>query len=392
MKVLHVSPSFYPATYYGGPIYSTYALCNALAENPDIQLRVLSTDTAGPHRDQKLRVESVPTRLASGYDVYYCKRWFGADIAPGMFWRLWSLIRWADVVHLNAVYSPPTIPTLAVSRVLNKPVVWSTRGALQRWEGSTRPRVKSIWNRLCNSLCDERRVMLHFTSEGEREESRASIPDVQTAIIPNAVELPETDDHSPPRGNDLRLLYLGRLHPIKGIENLLQALVLVDSHVSLSICGDGDKEYRRTLERWVSDLGLNSRVEFRGHVSGASKSRALSDADVCIVPSFKENFCLVAAEALAHSVPVIASKGTPWAGLEDKRCGYWVENSPGGLAEAVTRMRQAPREEMGRRGREWIKREFSSAAIASAVTECYRSLLSGKPLTAAARLQEAHIP
>ena len=49
MKVLHVVPTFYPATYWGGPIHSLYALCRVLAIVPDVQLRVLTTDAAGPH-------------------------------------------------------------------------------------------------------------------------------------------------------------------------------------------------------------------------------------------------------------------------------------------------------------------------------------------------------
>ncbi|HEY8186872.1 MAG TPA: hypothetical protein VIF64_12415, partial [Pyrinomonadaceae bacterium] len=75
MKVLHISPSFFPAGHYGGPTYSGYHLCNGLVTIPEVELRVLTTDSDGPAR---ISVESFPTRLPPGYDVYYCRRWFGA--------------------------------------------------------------------------------------------------------------------------------------------------------------------------------------------------------------------------------------------------------------------------------------------------------------------------
>jgi hypothetical protein len=74
MKVLQVTPTYYPATYWGGPIFSTHALCNALATRHDIELRVLTTDAAGPKRAQRLKADAFPTRFPAGYDVYFTRR------------------------------------------------------------------------------------------------------------------------------------------------------------------------------------------------------------------------------------------------------------------------------------------------------------------------------
>jgi hypothetical protein len=74
MKVLQVTPTYYPATYWGGPIFSTHALCNALATRHDIELRVLTTDAAGPKRAQRLKADAFPTRFPAGYDIYFTRR------------------------------------------------------------------------------------------------------------------------------------------------------------------------------------------------------------------------------------------------------------------------------------------------------------------------------
>lgn len=340
---------------------------------PGVELRVLTTDSDGPAR---IPVERVPTSLPAGYDVYYCRRWFGADIAPGLFRRLYAMIRWADIVHLTAVYSPPTIPVLFLCYGMGRPVVWSTRGALQRWQGSTRTRVKSLWEKLCNSLCKPGQVVLHVTSEEESLESVKRIPNAEAALIPNGVELPKLNGVQKPRqGDELRILYLGRLHPIKGIENLLRAMPGLKANAHLSICGAGDAGYQKQLQSLAQELGLNGRVEFHGRVEGQAKEQQFREADLCVVPSFKENFCLVVAEALARGVPVVASRGTPWQRLVEMRCGLWVDNSTEELSRAMDLAAKLPLLEMGNRGREWMGREYSWQTIAEQMLGQYRLLI-----------------
>jgi len=377
VKVLHISPSFYPASHYGGTIYSGYALCNALAQIPGLQLRVLTTDSDGPTGGVRIPVKDFPSHLPEGYDVYYCPTKFGADIAPRMFRLLWSMIHWADVVHLNAVYSPPTIPSLLFCKLQRKPVMWSTRGALQRWDGSTRLLIKNAWNKLCNCLCDHGRVCLHVTSEAEQEESVATITRADSAVIPNGIDLPSLNGHA--HGRDARatlnLLFLGRLHPIKGIENLLQALPQTKQNVQLSICGEGEADYLQRLQLLVSELSLTDSVHFHGRVQGAAKEEQFNQADLCVVPSFKENFCLVVTEALARGVPVIASTGTPWQEVETNRCGLWCSNEPAELARTIDLAAGMPLPEMGRRGRAWMESEYSWAGVARLMVERYQMLI-----------------
>ena len=377
MNILHITPTYYPATYWGGPIYSVYGLCNALARIPDVKLRVLTTDAAGPSRSNSVKVTNFPMHYSAGYEVYFLSRWWGHSISPGMLLRLWPMIRWADIVHLTAVYSPPTIPTLLMCRLLAKPVVWSPRGALQRWEGATRPLAKRAWEWICNALISRKSCILHVTSEQEAKESRARISNAEAALIPNGINVPVT---LPARSwlpdGKLRLLYIGRLHPKKGIENLLQALKLLgDESISLMIYGSGDDTYVMGLRRLVHELNLDLIVSLPGHVDGEERMNAFMQSDVCVVPSFTENFAMTVAEALAHGVPVIASKGTPWAELEQHDCGVWVDNAPESLAETISSIRNKALHEMGARGRVWMSEQYDGTAIAAKMLSVYNTLL-----------------
>ena len=375
MKVLQVTPAFYPARNWGGCAHSVPGLCDALARNSEVELRVLTTDSDGPKTRERIPVKAFPETFPAGYEVYYCRRLFAQSVSPGLLTRLWSMVRWADVVHLTATYSFPTIPTLLVCRILHKPVVWSPRGALQRWPGTTRARAKSVWEKLCNALCDPGRVVLHTTSEEEKSESRPRMPRAQARVIHNGVNLPGLNGNRSQRNGSLRLLYLGRLHPIKGIENLLWALARTKGEVTLTLCGAGDLSYRRSLESLVSELSLDSRVSFRGAIDEAAKARHFHEADLCVVPSFKENFSLVVAESLSYGVPVIVGDGTPWKQVDQIGCGRCVPNSPDELAKAIEALSDAPLNEMGLRGRAWMQKEFGWDVVAERMFATYRELV-----------------
>jgi glycosyltransferase involved in cell wall biosynthesis len=87
---------------------------------------------------------------------------------------------------------------------------------------------------------------------------------------------------------------------------------------------------------------------------------------------------MVVAEALAHGVPVIASKGTPWSGVEAHGCGLWVENDPAALAAAIERMSRMPLGEMGERGHRWMEEEFTWETVAREMLRLYGKLLLNK--------------
>ncbi|GAB4355513.1 MAG: glycosyltransferase [Gammaproteobacteria bacterium] len=384
MKLLHITPSHYPATCYGGPIFSTMLMNNRLAKIPNVSLRVLTTDAAGPRRlsnDERREAQRF------GYPVVFSRRWNGDSVAPGLVVRLWGEIRRSDVVHLTATYSFPTLPTLLLCRLLNKPLVWSLRGALlddlnrhqydpQRgyWRA-----IKHLWLAGCRHLADRDGMAIHVTTEQERDVSRRMFPQASFAVIPNGVDLPETIpvDRSWMPGGQLRLIYLGRLAPKKGVENLLRAVARLESSVHLKIYGTGHKEYVEGLRALARDLGLEKRALFLGHVDGEDKSRAFFEADVCLVPSYSENFCIVVAEALAHGLPVIVSDRLSWGEVADKMCGLVVPNDPESLAEAVARLSGRNLEAMGRLGRQWMESNYSWNKVALRFYRLYDGLATG---------------
>lgn len=379
IKVAHVMPAYYPARVYGGPTESTYQLTRYLASG-GLDVRVLTTDADG--LDHVVDVDkSRELELAPGLRARYCPRRLRHAASPALLRWLPEVVRWSDVVHLTAVYNFTTLPTLALCAALDRPVVWSVRGALQRWEGTRRIGVKAVWEAVCRAIAP-RRLVLHVTSAGEEQQSSKRLPGVPCARIANGVLVPETAARAPRRaGAPLRLLFVGRLDPIKGIENLIEACGRLGERAgswTLAIAGGGEATYARGLQRRITELGLGDRIRMIGHVEDEAKERAFAEADLLLAPSFSENFGVAIAEALARGLPVIAGRGTPWQGLEERSAGLWVDNDPASLADAITRAAAMPLAAMGARGRAWVEETFGWDRIAADMAALYEHLLSGQ--------------
>ena len=374
MKILHVVPAFYPSSAYGGPIEAVYRLCRLLAEQRH-DVRVLTTNGNG--RNAVIPVDlGREVALADGLRVRYCERRSRQSVSPILVKLLPSYVRWADVVHLSGVYSFPTIPTLLACRLLGKPVVWSPHGALQRWTHSRRVVGKKLFELACKAVMP-RTVVCHVASAEEGDHCHR-VGSVDVAILPHGVDIPPLPAPPGSSNGTLRMLYLGRLDPIKGIENLLTACrILLDTSPlkwSLRIVGGGDLEYVRQLDEKVRELGLTGQVVMPGAVTGQAKDHIFDGVDLVVVPSHRESFGLVVAEALAHGVPVVVSTGAPWQAIEAVRCGLFVSNSPAALAGAIERVQTMALREMGLRGRDWMAREFSWETIATRMENLYRGL------------------
>jgi glycosyltransferase involved in cell wall biosynthesis len=177
-------------------------------------------------------------------------------------------------------------------------------------------------------------------------------------------------------------LFLGRIHPVKGVDVLLRAWQAVQDRApdwELHIVGPDEGGYSSEVRSLASSLGLK-RVTFAGPVYGADKVDCYRRADLFILPSRSENFGMTVAEALAQGVPAVVSKAAPWAGLETRGCGWWVGAGDGPLAECLRSVLALPPTELrvfGMRGRAWMERDYSWARVGEMMHDTYRWLVGG---------------
>ena len=171
------------------------------------------------------------------------------------------------------------------------------------------------------------------------------------------------------------MMFIGRLDRVKAVDRLIEAMALLaNESIVLHVYGGGPQAYVDSLKQLAKSRGIGARVQFHGHVEDDAKRRAFAEADVSILPSFSENFGMVVAESLAHGVPVIVSKGVPWAEVEARGCGRWVDNAPDALARAIVDMGDADLEAMGAVGRNWMEAEFGWDRVAARTLAAMRTL------------------
>lgn len=387
MKILHVTPSYYPAVRWGGPIFSTKAIVDWIARNREVELRVLTTNAAGPGRDDVLALEAEQTVMPEGYEVIYKRRVAGNGISPGLLAALPGGVRRADIVHLTATYSFPTLPTLLVARLMGKPVVWSPRGAIQasaEWEDAPHQGLKRAFERVAAALAP-RGTVLHVTGLSEARATARRMPGFAIATIPNSVDISPIEARLPAPEGATRLLFLSRVHEKKGLSVLVEVMRSLPPSFVLDIYGTGEPDYLAQLHREIAAADLTGRIAFHGQVDGAEKAAVFASADIFVLPSFSENFGIVVAEALAHGVPVVTTDRTPWTELDDRECGRCVPLETDALCAAISGLAASDVRTAGKKGRVWMAESFSPDAIHAAMYEVYAAAVearrSGRPIT-----------
>jgi glycosyltransferase involved in cell wall biosynthesis len=138
-----------------------------------------------------------------------------------------------------------------------------------------------------------------------------------------------------------QFLFIGRIHPIKAVENLIQAIDLShkfkEENYHLIVAGNERNSYGVMLKKLVEDLSLKKYVTFVGPVESEQKFKLYAESFFMVLPSHSENFANVVTESFGQGTPVIASHGTPWKILEEQKAGFHVANTPDSLAQALDR-------------------------------------------------------
>lgn len=374
MRVLHVVPSYYPAVRYGGPIVSVRRLCESLVQ-AGVEVDVATTDADGPG---DLDVPTDRWTDLGGVRVRYFHRWPRVDFAfsPPLARFLASETRSYDLVHVVGTFSFPSLAAAAAARAAGVPYVVSTRGSIQPWSlGQKRWKKLPYWT-LFERRNLEHAAAIHATASVEADAIRALFPNARVFVSPNGVEtVPPPKVERNPR----QVVFLGRIHKVKGFDVLISALARVAETlpgVQTIVAGPDDEGEWPRVEKLLEVARPRPEVHYVGAVSGDDKWRLLASSGVFVLTSHTENFGLAVAEALACGTPVVVSRNTPWRSVEKHGAGFWVENTPENVAQALLAILRDPvlASRMGAAGIE-LARAYSWQGLGQKMAEWYREVL-----------------
>lgn len=288
-----------------------------------------------------------------------------------------------ELYHTNGMWMYCNHETCVAARRKGKPYIITPHGMLY-----PQAMARSTWKkrllmmaggvdrdlRLADCIhCTCTEEMVHFRNLGYRN---------PVAVIPNPVPIPPYVDELKHERSIKRIGFLGRLHPRKNVETLLDAWIMLADKVKnaqLVIMGKGDAVYEQMLKDKVRQHNMQN-VEFAGFVTGREKFEKLASLTALCVPSDFENFGMIVTEALSVGTPVIASQGTPWQDLESYHCGYWLNNDTQTIAKAITKMFGLPSSEllqMGENGKRLVENKYKDTQVAAMMKRLYEWILNG---------------
>jgi glycosyltransferase involved in cell wall biosynthesis len=284
------------------------------------------------------------------------------------------------IVHDHGLWLPTNRAVAKESRRQEIARIVSPHGMLSQWAmGNGRMKKKIAW-RLFQRHDLQSATAFHATGDQEAEDLRALGFRQPIAVIPNGVSLPVLMPEKELSNGRRRVLFLSRIHPKKGLLNLVRAWhdVSPEADWTLVLAGPDENGHQCEVESLARKLGVLHQFEFTGAVADEEKWKLYRSADFFVLPSFSENFGIVVAEALAAGLPVITTTATPWQNLSPHRIGWWVDPTVDdlkvALGEALS-LAEPERLEMGERAKDWAQNRFSWPAVGRQMMDFYSWLL-----------------
>ncbi len=247
-------------------------------------------------------------------------------------------LRKTDIVHLNGGNYPPMFIIAFFAKLFGKPTIWSIRGALETNAlNSKKGTLKKILLKTMRFLFRQN-VYFHATSNKEKTNIESSLnPTKKIILLPNYFPKQETIRIE----KRLEIIYLGRLHPFKGIKKLIDSFVssqYKSARYKLIIVGADKNEYAIKLKEQYSKYIDSEDICFLGRLDGKEKNKALAKASFLVLPSQSENFGNVVVESMMQGTPVIANFGSPWEILNKREAGFWIVNTAESLTKTLNKV------------------------------------------------------
>jgi len=296
-----------------------------------------------------------------------------------------------DIVHCHGLWLYPSLVDLSVKRRLNVPYVVSPRGMLDPWAVQNSAWKKKLIGVLFENQHLHSAACIHALCLSEADSIRVYGLQNPIAVIPNGIDLPEQQRFAlPPWHGEIEngrkvLLYLGRLHPKKGLPSLLTAWKQAKEKTNaaewiLAIAGWDQGGHEDELKQQVVALNLEREVIFLGSQYGEAKAACYHHADAFVLPSFSEGLPMVVLEAWAYGLPVLM---TPQCNIPEgfmAEAAIRIEPNPDDVASGLLTlfsMNVEDRIKIGQKGVVLVKENFTWEKIATEMHGVYQWVLQG---------------
>jgi poly(glycerol-phosphate) alpha-glucosyltransferase len=286
-----------------------------------------------------------------------------------------------DLVHLHGLWHYPSFLTRRLQTKFKKPSIVSPHGMLEGWALQNSSWKKRLVLRLFERKMLETATCIHALNEGELNDIRKLGLRNPVCILPNGVE---NRIACLPLLRKQEVLFIGRLHPKKGLVNLINAWSMMPDEIlkawKLRIIGWDDGGHERELESLVRTMSLEGSVSMNGPLFGVEKQKVLDEARLFILPSKSEGLPIAVLEAWESGLPVIM---TPQCNLDigfRSGCAIQVDITADSIAKGLLKFfdqTESEQVEMGRKGMRLVADSFTWPRIAEQLLSVYQWIVHG---------------
>lgn len=316
-KLLLFTDWFSPAFKAGGPVRSVVNLVNRFKDEYDMYVFTSDRDLNDTRSFEDIISDEWIS--ADGIHIYY--------YSPGKM--TYALVKSTiadinpDKIYLNSMFSNMILPIRAAYQ--SGKIILAPRGMLRSSALSIKPIRKYFYLTLLKLFSVERHITFHSTGIDETNHIKRIFP-LATKII-EAPNLPVLVSHSlveySKEAGSIKLIFVGRIHPIKNLYVLLEALGKVKGDIHLTIIATlEDLTYWEKCNVKIQTLQEQIQINVMIDLPHHEIKQHLELAHFFILPTEGENFGHAIFEALAVGCPIIISDQTPWRNLASKRAGF----------------------------------------------------------------------
>lgn len=389
MKILHLFDIFSP--YGGGTASLLYNLSKALNQKGhDVTIYTSDFNLDQEYIDSLVGVEVCHFHCVSSVGKFY--------LTPSIVKEIRKQLNGFDIIHIHSFRSFQNIVAHHYAVKYGIPYVLDTHGSLPKMvAGEVKPKwlLRWVYNIIFGHriLRDAKKVIAE-TEMGGDEYIKLGANKDKIAVIPPLFDIERFSELPSPslfrdkynlKGKHI-ILFLGRIHRIKGLDFLVQSfyeLAKSRNDVILVIAGNDDG-YTSSLTGLIQELSISDRVLFVGFLSGDEKLSALVDADVLVQTSIYEYGTGAPFEAILCNTPIIVSKNTNASeNVARIDAGYLVEyGNKKELKDTIQHVLENPMEAKRKvkRAREYIKENLSFMKGIERYEQLYIECIAGKEI------------
>ena len=400
MKILHVAHFFYPCLSAGGVVNASYQIASNQSKDNDV--KVISSDSCKerlkfPNGRYDVDVNGIKVdyfrNLSNGFKLKTM-----LDTPLGAPFKIRKDIKDYDIVHIHEHRQTLAILASYFARKNNIPYIVQAHGSVLPFfqkEG-----LKNLFDKVFGFKILHNASCVFALTEVEKEQYlKMGVDEDKIEIVPLGINLEEYEN-LPAYGkfrskfnigeNDKLILFVGRIHEIKGLDLLLDAFndLIVQSNeknslenidcssIKLAIVGPDDG-YLVKLEEKVKEYSLEENVIITGPLYKEEKQEALVDCDLFVIPSKYESFTTSGLEAMACSKPLVLTKNNHIHDWVDGNVGIACEDNKDSLREAIEKVLfdEELSQIFAENGNKLIKEKYNWDIINDQILEIYNKYL-----------------